>query len=263
VADRRERAGTPADKEPAMHHSFVSVRSTAASPLEEVDAAFFELAAGPWPLRLPAGLVTARPGVPDLPVDEVRARLAHPGVPAGVRARVWGEVVRRFRERGEPWATVAVGLAVPGLRRALARLPGLAELDRAALERAALAAVGEELAAVDAADPEIGVRLIRAGELAGHRLVHAALRERRRAAGARAADALSLPGAARAYAVVERAVGAGVLSPAEGELITRTRLDGERVAAVAARQGISSRQLCVRRAVAERRLTEALRVGAC
>jgi hypothetical protein len=258
------------DKEPAMHRSFVSARSMAASPLEEVDAAFLELAAGPWPLRLPAGLVTARPGALDLPVDEVRARLAHPGVPAGVRARVWSEVVRRFRERGEPWATVAVGLTVPGLRRALARLPRLAELDRATLERAMLATVGEELAAAEAGDPEIGVRLIRAGDLTGHRLVHAALRERRRAAGApwgeagaRSAGALSLPGAARAYAVVERAVEAGVLTPAEGELITRTRLDGERVTSVAARQGISSRQLCLRRSAAERRLAEALRVGAC
>jgi hypothetical protein len=253
-----------------MRRSFPSVRSMAASPLEEVDAAFLELAAGPWPVRLPAHLLTDRPDAQDLPVDQVRARLAHPSAPAEVRARVWSEVVRRSRERGEPWATVAVGLIVPGLRRSLSRLPRLVELERAELEQEVLAAVAGELAVVEVEDLQIAVRLVRAGDRAGHRLVYGVLRERRRAAGvpfgdveARAGGVLPVAGVAQAYAVVQRAVGAGVLTPAEGELIARTRLDGERVAAVAVREGVSSRQVYRRRALAERRLTEALREGGC
>jgi hypothetical protein len=81
-----------------MRRSIPSVRSTAASPLEEVDAAFLELAAGPWPVRLPAHLLTDRPDAQDLPVDQVRARLAHPSTPAEVRTR--SEVVRRSRDLG-------------------------------------------------------------------------------------------------------------------------------------------------------------------
>ncbi|WP_405878200.1 hypothetical protein OG762_05700 [Streptomyces sp. NBC_01136] len=59
----------------------------------------------------------------------VRSRLVHPSCTAEARARVWREVLRRRREQGEPWGTVAVGSTVPGLRRALARLPRLAEVE--------------------------------------------------------------------------------------------------------------------------------------
>jgi hypothetical protein len=243
------------------HH--IPVRPSALSPLEEVDASFLGLAAAPWPLRLPAELLSDRPAEQDLPVDQVRARLAHPSTPPQTRARVWGEVVRRARRDGEPWTTVAVGLIVPGLRRALARLPRLPEVEHAELEQEMLAAVADELAAVEAGDPQIALRLLRAGDRAAHRLVYAARRDRRTAGEPleelAAPCALPAAGTAKAYAVLQRAVNASVLDEAEAELIARTRLDGESIPACAAGSGMSTRQLYRKRAQAEQRLANALR----
>lgn len=246
-----------------MRRYIPTARPSTVSPLEEVDAAFLVLAAAPWPLRLPMHLLTDRPTADALPVDQVRARLAHPSTPPQTRARVWGEVVRRARKEGEPWSTVAVGLIVPGLRRALARLPRLPEVEWAELEQEVLVAVACELAAVEADDPQIGLRLVRAGDRAAHRLVYAALRERRTGGvpldEATAPCPLPATGVVEVYAVLQRAVNAAVLDEAEADLIARTRLDGEGVPACAARSRMSARQLYRKRAAAEQRLVNAIR----
>ncbi|WP_431947892.1 hypothetical protein [Actinacidiphila sp. bgisy167] len=248
-----------------MRRTVRSVRMTSPSPLEDVDAAFLKLASAPWPVRLPAHLFTDRSDALDLPVDQARARLAHPSTPPQVRARVWGEVVRRARRDGEPWSTVAVGLIVPGLRRSLSRLPRLPEVDWAELEQEVLVAVAGELAVVEVDDPQIALQLVRAGDRVAHRLVYAARQSRRSPVVPLEESTEGTPclpptgGIAHAYAKLRRAVDAGVLDEDEVELIARTRLDGVRMPVCAQEAGVSARQLYRRRADAERRLLNALR----
>ncbi|MFI5808619.1 hypothetical protein [Streptomyces sp. NPDC051561] len=238
---------------------------TAVSPFDQLDTALLQLASEPRPLSLPSELMSAsEPGV-FWPVDLVRARMAHPSTPSVVRDRVWAEIVRRRLVFGEPWGTVGVAMALPSLRRALARLPRLAEVEHGELEQEVLAAVTEELVAVDPYEEpfQVGLRLVRAGDRAAHRVVYAALRERRlrpQPLDERCVVPQPFAGGSQAqvYAVLERAVAAGVLSAAESELIAGTRLDGQSSKAVALAAGMSVRAMFRRRAAAEQRLAKAL-----
>ncbi|MER5540992.1 hypothetical protein ABT072_00580 [Streptomyces sp. NPDC002589] len=239
-----------------------SIRSTASvSSLEEVESAFLALAGAPWPLTLPSSLLTES-AAGSLPVTVVRSRLVHPSCTAEARAQVWREVLGRRQAQGEPWGTVAVGFCLPGLRRVLARLSRPAEVEACELEQEVLTAVCAELAVLPVEEPQAGLQLVRAADRAAHRLVYAAQRARRsvvvplneesvpqhRAAG----------GAAEVFAVLEKAVDAGVLGTEEAELIAQTRLERQVMAKAAAAVGMSVRAAFRRRSAAEQRLAAAL-----
>lgn len=239
------------------------------SPLDRVESAFLALTAEPGPLTLPASLL-ADPGAACgvlLPVAVVRSRMVHPSCTGEARARVWGEVLRRRTRDGEPWGTVAVGFTLPGLRRALARLPRLAEVEACEVEQETLAAVTAELAGLPVDDPQAGLRLLRAGDRAAHRVLYAAQRARRVVQVPLDEHAVGCPapssGVADAFAVLERAVAAGVLGPVEAELIGRTRLERQVMAKAAGAVGVSVRAAFRRRAAAEERLVAALAGQEC
>ncbi|MER6385010.1 hypothetical protein ACWDBP_00095 [Streptomyces sp. NPDC001233] len=246
-----------------MRPTFVSsVRSSlSVSSLEEVESAFLALAAAPWPLSLPGSLLTGS-AADALPVTVVRARLVHPSCTAEARARVWCEVLGRRQKQGEPWGTVAVGLTVPGLRRVLARLRRPAEVEACELEQEVLAAVCTELAALPVEEPEAGLRLLRAGDRAAHRLVYAAQRARRAAVVPLNEETVPQPvsrgGSAEVFAVLEKAVHAGVLGEEEAELIAQTRVERQVMAKAAEAVGMSVRAAFRRRSAAEQRLAAAL-----
>jgi hypothetical protein len=178
---------------------------------------------------------------------------------------VWGEVLRRRAAYGEPWGTVAVGFAIPGLRRTLARLPRLAEVEACELEQEVLAAVTAELMVLPVEEPQPGLRLLRAGDRAAHRLLYAAQRARRTAHlpldESTVPQALPAGGQAEVYAVLERVVEAGLLTEEEAELIAQTRLEREVMAKAASAVGMSVRSAFRRRAAAEQRLAAALGNG--
>ncbi|MFD4644753.1 hypothetical protein [Streptomyces sp. NPDC058441] len=234
------------------------------SPLEEVESAFLALASPPWPLTLPGSLLP-EPEAGVLAVTRVRSRMAHPSCTAEARARVWREVLRRRQAHGEPWGTVAVGFAIPGLRRALSRLPRLAEVEACELEQEVLTAVTTELTAMPAEVEEAGLRLLRAGDRAAHRLLYAAQRARRTAPVPLDENTVARPlpvgGHAEVFEVLERAVGAGVLGKEEAELIAQTRLERRLMAQAANEVGMSVRAAFRRRSAAEQRLAAALAAG--
>ncbi|MEV0604252.1 hypothetical protein AB0I82_33835 [Streptomyces sp. NPDC050315] len=232
------------------------------SPLDQVESAFQALASGVSPLTLPVAPAIGSDGVGALPVTRVRARLVHPSCTEQIRAQVWEEVLRRRALCGEPWGTVAVGLTVPGLRRALSRLPRLAEVEACELEQEVLTAVTAELTLLPVDEPQAGLRLVRAGDRAAHRLLYAARRDRRRVVVPLDENTmwqrLPVVGDAPVFAVLERAVQADVLTEEEAELIARTRLERQVMAKVAAAVGMSVRAAFRRRAAAEQRLVQAL-----
>ncbi|RFU88287.1 hypothetical protein DY218_02465 [Streptomyces triticagri] len=200
-----------------------------------------------------------------MPVDLVRARMAHPSTPEAARARVWDEVIRRRRLHGEPWGTVGVALTLPMLRRSLARLPRLAELESSELEQEVLAAVMDQFEAVseDGAPQEVGLQLVRAGDRAAHRVLYAVQRDRRMRTTASLEDcANEMPvtrsSSSEVYDVLDRAVQAGVITALEAELIAVTRLDGESAKSCAQQVGTSVRSVFRNRSAAEQRLSAAL-----
>ncbi|MET9296877.1 hypothetical protein [Streptomyces sp. NPDC003077] len=246
-------------------HRNLSSPTPAPSPLAALDATFLSLARGIKPVTVPATLFTDHPTNRLLPVDQVRARLAHPSCTPETRARVWSWVAVRARREGAPWTTVACGFAVPALRRALARLPRLPQLDAAEVEQEALTALMAELAGTDPADPQLARQLIRAADRAAHRQLR---QTRARHVGRGGGEVVTdLPPLAPApagsdrdeYTVLWQAVGDQIVTPEDADLIARTRLDLTPVDEIAAERGVSRRTVFRQRAAAEQSLGQALR----
>jgi hypothetical protein len=119
--------------------------------LDAADAAFRLLTAGPQPLAVHASRLAA--GLPDRPVplDELRVLLLHPATSARARNRVWAELVRRARAGDPAWVIGLTGIALPGLRRAVASLAAAYRGDPADLQSEVLTGF---LAAVPGLDPD-------------------------------------------------------------------------------------------------------------
>ncbi|WHM36007.1 hypothetical protein [Streptomyces sp. BPTC-684] len=230
------------------------------SLLDTVESVFQALAADPNPLTLDEDLfgqdVLSRP----VPVDEVRSLLLE-CPETETRDAVWRALVRRAR-RGEDrdaWVLAAVGVMLPGLRRISKKQAGGPQVDRGDLDAEAVA---EFLAALNKADP--------AADGLSKRLWWAAFRGAHRAR-RRDLDAVqhlasslgeSIPSAPRAPSHPDLALGRlceeGIISQAEGDLIGRTRIEGEPLAVAARRLGISYEACSKRRGRAERRVVEHL-----
>ncbi|MFE4832718.1 hypothetical protein [Streptomyces sp. NPDC056672] len=267
-----------------MHHTPPSTcprvsgtRPAGRSPLGVLEESFHALATAPEPLTLPAHLVCVEPEQPVLPVDQIRARLAHPATAPALRERTWREVVRRAQQLGQPWDTVAIAMTVPVLRRILARLARPAHLERQEMEQEALAAVAGSLQTVDTGAADVGRELFSAADRAVHRLVYMARRQALLETGPVSAHLgrLAIPvgrdgqpatisvaeerGEGDEYAVLARAVQARVVDIAEARLIARTRLEGEPMRRLADERGVSLRQLYRHRAAAEQHLAAHLK----
>ena len=109
--------------------------------LDAADAAFRLLAAGPQPLAVHASQLAE--GLPDRPVplDELRVLLLHPATSARARNRVWAGLVRRARTGDPAWVIGLTGIAMPGLRRAVASLTGTYRGDPADLQAEVLTGI--------------------------------------------------------------------------------------------------------------------------
>jgi hypothetical protein len=235
------------------------------SPLDELDRAFLELART-GRVGLPCELVTGEQddvGVV-VPVDEVRAALGHPAAEPQARVRVWREVVVRAQQRREPWGLVAAGLAVPVLRRVLARFPRASAVEAVEVEQEAMAAFVTAVHAADTEDEGLRRELVAAAGRAAHRHHYAACRRARLTAPRAHHDAPDsqpeMPVAASVerpgneYQVLLRAVRAGVVTCREAQVIARSRLGTESLTTLAVEHGISRRHFYRYRAEAEARL---------
>ena len=254
-----------------MHRSTVRCPARSGegfSPLEELDRAFLSLAVGSCPLTLPlpAGMHGSEGDFGRLPVDQARAALAHPATTQEARTQVWRGVVSRAQADGEPWSTVAVGMAVPVLRRILSRPARGGVVEAVELEQEVLAAFVAALGAADPDGPPVDRELFAAADRAAHRHVYAAHRHARIAAVRRGADLSAWPAAPEAlvgagdeYEVLARAVQAGVVTCREAQVIGRSRLEGESMTTLAFERRMSRRHLYRYRADAESRLAAFLK----
>jgi hypothetical protein len=229
------------------------------SLLDTVETAFHTLIADPNPLTLDGALLGQDALAGPMPLDEVRSRLLGGCEPA-VRDVAWSAIARSVREATDrdAWLLAAIGVMLPGLRGISRRRAGgirdWEDLDSEAV-------VGF-LAELNSADPGI--------EGLPQRLWWAAFRGVHRARKCDQ-DAMQhlvpnlderLPAGTCAPShpdlALARLCEEGVISEAEGDLIGRTRLEGEQLADAARRLGISYQACTKRRGRAERRVAEHL-----
>ncbi len=234
------------------------------SPLDSADAVFRALVTGPCPLALnPARLA---PGFPDrdVPLDELKALLLHPATSATARNKVWAELVRRARASGPAWVIGLAGVAMPGLRRAVAALSASWRGDREDLESEVLAGFLAAMRGLDLDDLDavpLASRLCWAAWRAGRALAYAdADWASRRRDLDESSDGPAMPWGHPDF-VLAAAVRRGVLTAAQAELIGRSRLERVSLARIAAELGVTRSALCHRRKIAEARLVRAIRRG--
>lgn len=242
-----------------MSHSLA-----ADAPLDALDAVFRLLCQGPRPLSVHASRLA--PGLPDrpVPVTELRVLLLHPATSSAARNAVWADLVRRARAGDPAWTVALAGVALPGLRRAVAAIGVAYRGEAADLQAEVLAGFLAAMRALDLDGLEevpLASRLCWAARRAGerHAFTDAAWSGRRADLGDHG-DAADLPWG-HPDLVLARAVREGVLTPGQAELIGRNRLEGVPLSQIAAETGVSHSALCNRRKRAEKALTDAISAG--
>lgn len=229
------------------------------SPLDQLEASLRLLCTGPSPLavdgrRVGGGLPRRR-----IRCDELAAVLAHPSCGHDAKQRVWARLVTRARGGNSAWTVAACGVALPGLRRAAARLAYAP--NRADMEADLLAGFLTALAGVDVDAPGICRRLVNAAQ------IHARTRLREQQA-TTAGETRQVPGSAvprppvgHPDLVLAKAVRLQVITAFEAELIGATRLEETTLVDWADRHQMTRKACYEWRARAEARLVAAIGAG--
>jgi hypothetical protein len=235
------------------------LRPCGESLLDEIEQRFRLLCAGPQPLCVDGAQVGN--GLPrrPIPLPELAAILMHPSCGFAARDAAWRLLVTRARTGDASWTVGAVGVALPGLRRAANRLARSFCGDaQAALVTEFVAALGR----VDITQAGVVSRLVDAAQTAAR----SALRASEPAASGEVnfapGSTLPPPPYGHPDLVLARAVAARVLSAEEADLIGTTYLEDVSVAEYADRTGMSRWAVYKRRKAAETRLVDAIRSGA-
>ena len=231
-----------------------------ASPLDSADFAFRALTEGPEPLsvngrRIGRGLPQRR-----IPLDELKRLLLRASADPEVRDAAWRLLVRRARRDGPAWVVGAVGVAMPGLRRAAGRVTRGYRGDTADLDAEVLAGFLAALRNVDITRPRIVLRLCLAGYRAGARLRYTEANFTSRRADTVASIPPPRPWGHPDFVLAD-AVAKNVITAGQAELIGRTRLEDLDLEDAARDLGISYPAAKMRRLRAEWRLADAITTG--
>ncbi|MFG2000989.1 hypothetical protein ACGFNU_17760 [Spirillospora sp. NPDC048911] len=168
------------------------------------------------------------------------------------RDAVWTALVMRAQSHEGQWQLAALWMMLPGFRGIVSKLSRGLIADAKEIEAETVAGFLEALHKADATRPRLGSHLWWAAYRHGCKARTHMLQEI-------PSDELTLFTARRAHQDHEThplagAVHEGVLSTGEADLINRTRLEGERLGAVAERMGLRYQACHRRRARAEGRL---------
>jgi hypothetical protein len=231
-----------------------------ASPLDSVDFAFRALTEGPAPLAVNGRRISNELPQRRIPLDELKRVLLRASASPTVRDAAWAHLVRSARRDGPPWVIGAVGVALPGLRRAAGRVTRGYRGDTADIDAEVLTGFLAALHTVDLARPKIALRLCWAGYRAGARLRYAdaafASRHTEAVASVAPPRPWGHPDLVLADAVAKRVITAG-----QAELIARTRLEDLELQDAARELRISYAAAKMRRLRAEWRLADAISCG--
>ncbi|MFC0433405.1 hypothetical protein [Kutzneria buriramensis] len=227
-------------------------------PLDTVRKTFAWLVTGPDPLcidgrefdDLPSRLI---------PLDELRDYLLSRHCADGARDAVWAYVARRSRVERGAWTVACAGMALPNLAATAGWLAARFRGDRADVHAAVLTGFLDALASIDLDKPAIVVRLGWAARRAGQAALEESL-DAPRPIGSQAQMPASASTGGNPELLVVEAIGEGVLTPTEADLIAATRLDRTSVADWAALRGRRVKAVYKARDRAEDRLVGWLRI---
>jgi hypothetical protein len=201
--------------------------------------------------QLPDGRILLRP---------LRDLLLRRDTLLSVRDVVWRELIRRARADRSSWLVVALGMAMPGLRREVRGVLVTFRGDRDDLESAVAEGFVAELYRVDLTERALCARLVRAGRRAGLRQAYQDAALEGPAWSQFVSRAPQAPYGHPDLVLVD-ALRKGVLTQEEAWLIGTTRLEGIPVDQVAALWGERPNTVSVRRHRAEIKLRDAIAAG--
>jgi hypothetical protein len=190
----------------------------------------------------------------------LRDLLLRPHIAPETRDVVWRELIRRAREDRSSWLVAAMGMAMPGLRRAVRQLHASFRGERDDLESAVAEGFVTALYKVDLEDRALCARLVDAGRKAG---VKQAFQNAEVDTGSWMPFASRTPHPPWGHPdiILADAVAAGILSLDEARLIGATRLERLQVKDIAAWLGELPNTVAGRRRRAEQRLRQAIQAG--
>jgi hypothetical protein len=229
------------------------------SPLDPLQRAFTLLTTGPDPLALDGRRV---PGLPDrvIPLDRLKRVLLARATTQAARDAAWRALVLAARGGKPAWVVGACGVALPGLRRAAARVAAGYRGDTTDLDAEILAAYLAALHTIDIDQPGIANRLMWTARRAGWRARWTAERLILCEVSQPVSAAPPLPWG-HPDLVLADAVGKGVISYVAAELIGATRLEHLTLAQAADRLGIGVQAATKLRQRAEARLARKITQG--
>jgi hypothetical protein len=222
------------------------------TPLDRVAQAFAEICS-----RADTPTVSGRVigmGLPPRAMSVCELVEVLPLLDASARDAVWRELLRLARDRGEPWPTIAVGMALPGLRTAAARLVRDYAGDPEDLDAELVAAFYEAVTAGDVDGPMICAKL---RALAYNQVRRMRYGTTTYASRTRELDTLRCTAPAPSGhpdIVLAASIRAGVITREEAELIGGSRLEKTSLSSVARRLGVPVTTAWCRRKAAETRL---------
>jgi len=194
-----------------------------------------------------------------LPLDELRDLLVA-GLDPDTSDAVWRQLATHAREWGAQWRVGVVGVALPGLTKMAARLSAGRRQLAEDIDSALLIGFLELLYKDELTQPRLWLRLQWSAWRAAAKVCQSE-------------DLLELPadvpvGSRTPYRpyghpdlILGRAVAAGIITPAQAELIGSTRLGDVLIEQIAAECGHSGSVVRMRRKRAERKLVAALQRG--
>jgi hypothetical protein len=189
-----------------------------------------------------------------LAIRDLRPLALDPATAPAIRDALWRELVSLARTKGDVWLLAAIWMMIPGFRKISARLSPGASGERNDIEAEIIAGFTETLHTVDLGREKLGAYLWWTAYRYGQRA-------RGMFTGSWETPVEDIDRAASVHAdnrepddLLGEAVHAGVISVSEAELITRTRLEGERLGAVAQQLGLRYHACAQRRTRAEGRL---------
>lgn len=189
-----------------------------------------------------------------LAMRDLRPLMLDPAANPALRDALWRELAHLARTNGDVWLLAAIWMMIPGFRKISARLSPSVSGERNDIEAEIIAGFSETLHTVDLGREKLSAHLWWAAYRHGQRA-------RDMFTGSREIPVEDIDQAASAQAgsgehdgLLGEAVHAGVISASEAELISRTRLEGERLGAVAQQLGLRYHACAQRRTRAEGRL---------
>jgi DNA-directed RNA polymerase specialized sigma24 family protein len=241
----------------------LSSQTSSGNALDQAQAAFTAMMAGPSPLTLNG--VDLGHGFPTRGIDlvELRSILLDARTSADSRDAAWAELVGRSRDDDPTWTIGCIGVALPGLKTIAARATkGTTTALAEDIVAEMLTAFLEALATVDVDRRAILSRLNWHARRAANRARHHHSRET--ALDPERIGPLTSHRHSEGHVdlVLADAVQRGTISAVEAEIIIETRLEGRSCAVVAAAFGLSYEALMKRRRRAETRLAADL-TGDC